>query len=72
MDITREELERLIDQYILSELYRAIVKRKLLDNIPYEPLAEEFDMSARQCKRIVYRSKEILFRNIQKPTNLIA
>lgn len=72
MDIRREELEKLIDDYILSELHRGIVKRKLLDNIPYEPLAEEFDMSVRQCKRIVYRSKEVLFRNIPTPSNLIA
>lgn len=70
MDISYDELERLIDQYILSELYRAIVKRKLLDDIPYEALAEEFRMSDRQCKRIVYQSKEILFRNIPIPSNL--
>ena len=70
MDITRDELGRHIDQLIFSELYRNILKRRLLDGIKYEPLAEEFDMSPRQIKRIVYQSQAILFRNIPKPDNL--
>lgn len=72
MDITREDLERCIDQYIFSELYRAVLKRRLLDGIKYEPLAEEFDLSVRHVKRIVYQAKEILFRNIPEPTNLLS
>lgn len=71
MDITRAELERYIDQYIFSELYRAVLKRRMLDGVKFEPLAEEFDLSVRHTKRIVYLSTEILFRNIQKPDNLI-
>lgn len=45
----------LIDEWILSERDRAIMKRRLLDGICFEPLAEEFNMSDRQIKRIVYR-----------------
>ena len=71
MDITRAELERYIDQYIFSELYRAVLKRRMLDGVKFEPLAEEFDLSVRHTKRIVYLSTEILFRNIPKPDNLI-
>lgn len=32
--------------------------------IPYEPLAEEFDLSVRQVKNIVYKSEEKLFQHL--------
>lgn len=59
---SRDEIEHLIDQYIHNERNRAILKRRLLDGICYEPLAEEFDLSDRQVKNIVYKCEEMLFR----------
>lgn len=61
-NVSRDELENLIDQYIHNERNRAILKRRLLDGICYEPLAEEFDLSDRQVKNIVYKCEEKLFR----------
>lgn len=63
-DYSRTELTEAIDEWILNEKHRAILKRRLIDGICFEPLAEEFDMSPRQIKRIVYKSQEILFRHI--------
>lgn len=63
--LPRSQIERLIDEWILSERNRKILKRRLLDGICYEPLAEEFDLSVRQVKTIVYKSEEILFRHIE-------
>lgn len=63
-DIGINELTALIDEWIKSERNRRIVKRRLLDGIRYEPLAEEFDMSVRQIKNIVYKSEEIIFRHL--------
>ena len=40
MDITRTQLETLIDEYILNEKYRRVMKRRLCDGITYERLAE--------------------------------
>ena len=54
----------LIDNWIRSERNRKIVKRRLLDGIHYEPLAEEFGLSVRQVKNIVYKSEEIIFRHL--------
>lgn len=54
----------LIDEYVHSERNRAILKRRLLDGICYEPLAEEFDMSERQIKAIVYKEQEMLFKHL--------
>lgn len=63
-DYSRSELTAAIDEWILNEKHRAILKRRLIDGICYEPLAEEFDMSPRQIKRIVYKAQETLFRHL--------
>lgn len=63
-DLPRSEIEHLIDEWILSERDRAILKRRLLDGICYEPLAEEFEMSVRQIKTIVYKGQEKLSKKI--------
>lgn len=58
MEYTNSEIERLIDELIHSARDRAILKRRFIDGICFEPLAEEFDLSVRQVKRIVYRETE--------------
>lgn len=66
-DLSRTEWENLIDQYIIgrhAERNRAILKRRLLDGICYEPLAEEFNLSVRQTKKIVYSAEEKLFKHL--------
>ena len=63
-DLSRTEIEHLIDEYIFKERDRKILKRRLLDGICYEPLAEEFDLSVRQVKNIVYKNEQIVFRHI--------
>lgn len=63
-DYSRTELTEAIDEWILNEKHRAILKRRLLDGICFEPLAEEFDMSPRQIKTIVYKAQEKLFRHL--------
>ena len=63
-DYSRTELTYAIDEWILNEKHRAILKRRLIDGICFEPLAEEFDMSVRQIKNIVYRTQEKLFRHL--------
>lgn len=55
VDISRSELEALIDEWVLNERNRKILKRRFIDGICYEPLAEEFDLSVRQVKNIVYK-----------------
>lgn len=52
-DVTNERIAQVIDSYLHSERDRAIMKRRLIDGICYEPLADEFGMSVRQIKTIV-------------------
>lgn len=68
INLPRSAIEHLIDEWIIgknSERDRAILKRRLLDGVCYEPLAEEFDLSVRQVKNIVYRSETRLFKHIK-------
>lgn len=59
-NMKNSEIIYLIDEYIHSERDRALMKRRFVDGICYEPLAEEFDLSTVQTKRIVGRQAEYL------------
>lgn len=66
--ITSKDIEQAIDLYIIgrhAERNRKILRRRLIDGICFEPLAEEFDMSVRQVKRIVYKYGDIIFKNLK-------
>lgn len=64
-DIPRSEWEELIDEWIFSERDRNILKRRLLDGVCYEPLAEEFDLSVQQTKNLIYKLQIKLFKHIK-------
>lgn len=66
-DLSRSEIERAIDEWIIgkdAERNRAILRRRLIDGITFEKLAEEFDLSVRRVKTIVYNNQDRLFRHI--------
>lgn len=58
---TNSQMTVLIDEHIHSERDRRLLKRRLIDGAKFEPLAEEFDLSVRRTKEIIYRAQEILF-----------
>ena len=65
IDYSRTQLETAIDEWIVgknAERDRKILKRRLIDGICFEPLAEEFDLSVIQIKRIVYKHEKKLLR----------
>lgn len=63
-NISNSDIEHLIDEWIKSERDRRILKRRLIDGICFEPLAEEFELSVRQVKNIVYKSECILIKHL--------
>lgn len=65
-NLSRSEIEKVIDDWIFNERDRAILKRRLLDGICFEPLAEEFDLSVRRIKTIVYKGQERIFKVIER------
>ena len=64
-DYSRSTVSAAIDEWIFNERDRAILKRRLLDGICYEPLAEEFELSVDCIKQIVYKSQDRLFRHLR-------
>ena len=62
-ELSRSEWEHLIDEWIFSERDRQILKRYLFDDISFEPLSEEFKLSVRHTKTIVYNDENKLFKH---------
>ena len=62
---SRSTVSAAIDEWIFNERDRAILKRRLLDGICYEPLAEEFGLSVDLIKQIVYKSQAKLFKHLR-------
>ena len=54
MEYTNSQIRELIAEYIHSERNRKILERRLIDGVTFEQLAEEFDMSVSQVKRIIW------------------
>lgn len=54
-------IAKLIDEKVHHERNRKLLKRRLIDGICFEPLAEEFELSVRQVKYIVYRETKVIF-----------
>lgn len=66
IDYTNSEIATAINEHIHSERDRAILKRRLIDGVCFEPLSEEFQLSVRQVKTIVYRGQEKVFAKMLK------
>ena len=69
-DITREQLEAAIESTIVlhthAERNRLILKRRLIDGLTHEQLAEEFDLSVQAIRKILYKYEEVVFRHLLK------
>ena len=64
MDYTNSQIREIIAEWIHSERDRQILERRLIDGITFEKLAEEFDLSVRATKTIVYRCQVEIFRHV--------
>ena len=63
-DYSNSEISEIIDEYIHSERDRALLKRRLIDGITQERLAEEFDLSVRQVQRLIYKLQDKVLRHL--------
>lgn len=62
---TNSQISHVIDEYIHNECDRKILKRRFVDGIVFDKLAEEFDLSVRQVKNIVYKSEKIFLKYLK-------
>lgn len=65
IEYTNSGIARIIDEYIHSERDRAIIKRRLIDGVSIERLAEEFDRSPRAMQRTVARLQTKVFLHLK-------
>lgn len=64
MEYSNSQIKALIDEWVHSERDRAILYRRLVDGICFEPLAEEFGLSVRYVKTIVYKLEQVIFSHL--------
>lgn len=65
LEISNSEIRAVIDEYIHKERDREIMKRRLCDGICFEPLAEEFDLSVKQVKTVVYKCQNKILKHLK-------
>lgn len=65
MDYTNSQIERVIDEYIHSERDRKLLKRRYIDGICFEPLAEEFGLPTRRVQTIVYKHEMTILKHLK-------
>lgn len=64
MDYTNSRIRELIAEYVHNERNRKLLERRLIDGITFEKLAEEFELSVSQVKRIIMKESDTLFRHV--------
>ena len=64
IEYTNSQIATLIDEHVHSERDRQILKRRLIDGKTFDELSDEFNISVRHIKTIVYREQDRLFRRI--------
>jgi DNA-directed RNA polymerase specialized sigma subunit len=59
-ELSTTEINYLIDEFIHSERDRRIARRRFLDGLTIERIAEEFDLSSRHTNEIIRKIKSRL------------
>ena len=65
-DLSRNDIEYLINQFIFSRRDRDMLFDRLIDGMTYDELSKKYYMSVRHIQNIVHRNKEIIFSHVDK------
>ena len=63
-NLSRDELQRVIGQWIFNERHRLILADRLFNDTTYERLAEKYGLSPQQVKNIVYKAMDRLEKHL--------
>ena len=63
---SNSRLREIVEDYVHSERDRAVLVRKYCDKRTIEQLAEEFDLSVSQIKRIILKHTTTIFGIMEK------
>lgn len=65
IEYSNSEITKIINEYIHNERNRKLLLRRYVDGITLESLAEEFELSVRQVKNIIYGNEDAIFRHLR-------
>ena len=66
MEYSNSRLREIVGEYVHSQRDRQLFVRRYQDDITLEQLAEEFDLSVTQVKRIIKKHYYTVFRHFEK------
>lgn len=64
IEYTNSQVTQVINEHVHSERDRKIMIDRLVNGMCYEPLAEKYDLSVTQVKRIIYKLQMVVFKYI--------
>ena len=59
-NISKSEVEKIIDDWVLDKLHREVLKLRHLDNLTYEEIAEKMNISDSLVKKIIYGNEDVI------------
>ena len=65
IEYRNSDIIAVIDEYIHDELHRRILKRRYVDHLTYERLAEEFDRDVSTIRRIIAKTECNVFHHLR-------
>ena len=65
MEYSNSQARELIAEYVHSQRDRLILEDRLINGITFEKLAEKYELSVVQVKRIVYRCEKDIFSHLK-------
>lgn len=71
IEASRSKLSGIIDEWVLNETDRAMLRRNLIDGRTIEAIAEEFNYSPRQTQRRLSRGKAKIMMALNGPNVVI-
>jgi len=66
MEYTNSRIREIIGEHLHNIRDRSLMCDRLIDGMIIEKLAEKYELSVSQVKRIIARDSDIIFRNYEK------
>lgn len=66
VDLSRSDIEWLIEQYCFDIRVREILKSRWLDGLTFDKIAEVHDISVRQAKNIIRENRERILSHVDR------
>ena len=64
VDLSRSDIERLMNEYCFCCRQREILKSRWLDGLTFDEIAEKHEISVRQAKNIIRQNREKVLSHI--------